>query len=182
VSTDCPAVRICQIVLIMTILMAVPASSHQLQAAISSVTFIPRNNTIEVIHRFYSHDAEHALSLLTGHHVDILQDKEAQHAFGRYVSEHFQLSGQDGTELPLSLVGVELEGDFIWVYQETPIPGQLSELSISNSALLDVTPGQVNTVNVECGGELDTLVFSEKLRTARVEIDFDACVTTPALR
>jgi hypothetical protein len=161
---------------------AVSVSAHQLQAAISTVTFVNRNNTIEVIHRFYSHDAEHALSSLTGHHVDILQDGEAQQAFGRYVAEHFQLSVQDETELPLSLVGVELEGDFIWVYQETPIPGQLNELSISDSALLDVMPGQVNTVNVECAGKLDTLVFSEKIKTVRVEIDFDTCVTTPAIR
>lgn len=174
--------RICQVVLIVTILMAASASAHQLQAAISSVTFITRNNTVEVIHRFYSHDAEHALSSLAGHHVDILQDVEAQRVFGRYVSEHFQLSGEDETELPLSLVGVELEGDFIWVYQETPIPKQLNELTISDSVLLDVMPGQVNTVNVECAGELDTLVFSEKLRTARVEINFDACVTMPAIR
>jgi len=171
----CVPVRICQLVLIATILTAVSVSAHQLQVAISTVTFVPRNNTIEVIHRFYSHDAEHALSLLTGHRVDLLQDEESQQVFGRYVSEHFQLSGQDETELPLLLVGVELEGDFIWVYQEMPVPRQLNELSISNSALMDVVPGQVNTVNVECGGEVDTLVFSEKSTTAEVKITFEAC-------
>jgi len=174
--------RLCQVVLIVTILVAASVSAHQLKVSISSVTFVTRNSTVEVIHRFYSHDAEHALSSLTGHHVDILQDGQAQQVFGRYVSEHFQLSGEAGAELPLSLVGVELEGDFIWVYQEMPIPKPLNELSVSNSVLLDVMPGQVNTVNVECAGELDTLVFSEKLRTARVGIDFDACVARPGTR
>ena len=169
------SMRIGWIVLIATIFLAAPVRAHQLQVAISTVKFITRNNTIEIIHRFYSHDVEHALSSLTGHRVDIFQDEEARQAFGEYVSEHFQLSGQGETELPLSLVGVELEGDFIWVYQETPIPGQLSELTISDSALLGVTPGQVNTVNVECNGELNTLVFSEKSTTAEVEISLDAC-------
>ena len=63
----------------------------------------------------------------------------------------------------------------IFVYQETPLPGQLSKISVLNTALLDFLPGQVNTVNVECAGELETLEFSEKSTTSRVEIDFSAC-------
>jgi len=155
----------------------VAASAHQLQAAISTVTFVTRSGAIEVIHRFYSHDAEHALSSIKGQRVDIVQDVASQQAFGRYVSEQFQLRDQHETELPLSLLGIELDGDFIWVYQETPIPGQLTKLEILNSALLEEIPGQVNTVNIECAGELDTLVFSGKAKTAQADIDFVACLS-----
>ena len=167
--------RVLSIVLIAAICAPLTASAHQLQVAISTVRFIPRTATIEVIHRFYSHDAEHALSSMAGRRVDILRDEASQQAFGRYVGAHFQLRDQDERDLPLSLVGVELDGDFIWVYQEMPIPGSLKGLAVSNSALLDEIPGQVNTVNVECAGELETLEFSEKSTTARVEIDFSAC-------
>ena len=167
--------RVLSIVLIAVICAPLTASAHQLQVAISTVRFIPRTATIEVIHRFYSHDAEHALSSMAGRRVDILRDEASQQAFGRYLSDHFQLRDQDEKVLPLSLVGVELDGDFIWVYQETPIPGELTGLTISNSALLDEIPGQVNTVNVECADDLETLEFSEKSTTARVEIDFIAC-------
>jgi len=171
--------RILWMVLIATILASAAASAHQLQAAISTVTFITRSNSIEVIHRFYSHDAEHVLSTITGQGVDILRDEASQQAFGRYVSEHFQLRDQDEAELPLALLGVELDGDFIWVYQESPIPVQLTGLTVSNSALLDEIPQQANTVNIECAGELDTLIFSETSRTARAGIDFKGCIPPP---
>ena len=167
--------RVLSIVLIAAICAPLTASAHQLQVAISTVRPIPRTATIEVIHRFYSHDAEHALSSMAGRRVDIFRDEASQQAFGRYVGAHFQLRDQDEKALPLSLVGVELDGDFIWVYQETPIPGELIGLTVSNTALLDEIPGQVNTVNVECDGELETLEFTEKSTTARVEIDFIAC-------
>ncbi|MFC1797414.1 DUF6702 family protein [Pseudomonadota bacterium] len=167
--------RVLSIVLIAVICAPMTASAHQLQVAISTVRFIPRTATIEIIHRFYSHDAEHALSSMAGRRVDILRDDEQQQAFGRYLSVHFQLRDQGEKAVPLSLVGVELDGDFIWVYQETPFPGELTGLTISNSALLDEIPGQVNTVNVECADDLETLQFSEESTTARAEINFSAC-------
>ena len=167
--------RILSIMLIAAICAPLTASAHQLQVAISTVRFVPRTATIQVIHRFYSHDAEHALSSMAGRRVDILGDEASQQAFGRYVDAHFQLHDKGDKLIPMSLVGVELDGDFIWVYQETPIPGELTGLTVSNTALLDEIPGQVNTVNVECASELETLEFSEKSTTARVEIDFRAC-------
>ena len=168
--------RILSIVFIATICSPMTASAHQLQVAISTVSFIPRMATIEVIHRFYSHDAEHALSSIAGRRVDILGDETSQKAFGRYVEAHFQLHDQGDKLIPMSLVGVELDGDLIWVYQETPIPGELTGLTVSNTALLDKISGQVNTVNVECAGELETLEFSDKSTTERVEIDFSGCL------
>jgi hypothetical protein len=52
----------------------------------------------------------------------------------------------------------------------------LTELSVTNPVLLDLLPGQVNTVNVECGGELSTLEFSGNSRAARAAINFSACL------
>lgn len=168
--------RVLSIMLMAAVCVPPTASAHQLQVAISTVKFIPRTASIEVMHRFYSHDAEHALSSIAGQRVDILQDEALRQEFGRYLGDHFNLRDQHEKALPLSLVGVELDGDFVWVYQETPIPGSLTGLTVSNAALLDVIPGQVNTVNVECADELETLEFSAKSRTARVKIDFNACI------
>ena len=167
---------ILRIALISTLLTPAAATAHRLKAAISTVTVVASTGNMEIIHRFYSHDAEHALSSITGQRADVLQDEASQQAFGRFVSERFMISDQDEKELPLSLLGVELEGDFIWVYQETPIPAHLTGLEVQNSALLEEVPGQVNTVNIECGSELETLVFSGTFIKAGVEMDFTACV------
>ncbi len=141
--------------------------AHQLQVAMTTVSVNTRTGSIEVIHRYYSHDTEQVMSVIAGEQVDLMQTEAVQQRFGQYVSEHFHLRDQDNMELPLSLVGVEPEGDTIFVYQETPLPEHLGELSVLNTALLDVINGQVNTVNVSCGEELSTLEFS---RTSKVPL------------
>jgi hypothetical protein len=153
--------------------------AHQLQVAMTTVSFKTASGTIEVIHRFYTHDTEQVLSQLAGKQVDLLDDGVMQRQFGRYVSENFQLTDQASKPLPLSLVGVELEGDFIWVYQETAIPAKLRELTVLNTALLDTLPNQVNTVNVECGNVISTLEFSGNIRTQSADIDFGLMGSCP---
>jgi hypothetical protein len=155
------------------------APAHQMQVAMTTVTIKAASGTIEVIHRFYTHDTEQVLSQLAGKQVDLVGDGQIQQQFGRYVSENFQLTDQAAKPLPLSLVGVELEGDFIWVYQETTIPAQLSELTVRNTALLDILPKQVNTVNVECGDMISTLEFSGSIRTQSANIDFGEMGSCP---
>lgn len=149
--------------------------AHQQQVSMTTVTFNFRTNSVEIIHRFFAHDTEHAMSIIAGNQADIMFDETVQLRFGRYVSENFQLLDQDKKALPLSLVGVEIDGDVIWVYQETPLPGQLAEITVLNSVLLDILANQVNTVNVECGKELSTLRFSGNVRAATSSIDFSAC-------
>jgi hypothetical protein len=164
------------LLLALVCLTPIATTAHQVQVALTTVTFSARTGSVEVIHRYYTHDTEHAMSILAGRQADIMLDEAVQQLFGRYVGKHFQLLDQDGKELPLALVGVELEGDIIWVYQETSLPGHLTELSVTNPVLLDLLPAQVNTVNVECGGELSTLEFSGNSRTAPAAIDFSACL------
>ena len=146
--------------------------AHQMQVAMTTVSFKPASGTIEVIHRFYTHDTEQVMSQLADKQVDLVGDEQIQRQFGHYVSENFQLKDQAEKQLPLSLVGVEVEGDFIWVYQETTIPAQLRELSVLNTALLDILPNQVNTVNIECGDMISTLEFSGTIETQSANIDF----------
>ena len=167
-----------RVLLASTALLAIAglAHAHQMQVAITTVTINLRTDSIEVIHRFFTHDTEHAMAQITGRPADIMLDEKVQQQFGRYVGKNFKLFGQDKMELPLSIVGVELEGDVIWVYQEAPLPGDLAELTVINLALLELIPNQVNTVNVECGDDLSTLRFSIGAKPAAANIDFGGCI------
>lgn len=157
-------------VLLATALLAPAALGHQLKAAISTVLFNERTQRVEVMHRFYSHDAEHALKRLRDADVDIVDSEDDQLHFGVYVHERFELVG-DGTALPLTLRGVELDGDFLWVYQAAPMPDPLpASLTIAHGALRDVWPEQVNTVNVERAGSIETLTFRGDRRHQRIEL------------
>lgn len=163
--------------LAIALLLPLAAPAHQMQVAITTVSFNTRAESIEVIHRFYTHDTEHVMSVIAGRQADMTIEQAVQQRFGQYVSENFHLFDQANAELPLALVGVELEGEVIFVYQETSLPAYLVEISVLNSALLDTLPAQVNTVNIECGEEFSTLEFSAAQKTVRpASIDFSACL------
>ncbi len=147
----------------------VPAAAHQQKAAITKVLFNPRTGNIEVMHRFYMHDAEHAVRQIFGKDADIIGSAETQSIFADYVGERFALiSGE--TELPLSPVGFEIERVFFWVYQETPITDGISDLTIKHDALRDVWPQQINTVNIEGLGEVKTATFDGTIELKTITI------------
>ena len=160
---------------LLSLALATTLLAHQMQVAISTVTFKQNATTIEVIHRFYTHDAEHAMSELNSRRVDIIMYEEIQQQFGQHVVDNFQLLDQHKKVVPLSLVGVELEGHFIWVYQEAELSAAIDKLVVINSSLLDLVPGQVNTVNVECGDQLSSLTTTGDIRVAAANIDFTTC-------
>lgn len=149
--------------------ISVPAAAHQQKAAITKVLFNPRTGNIEVMHRFYLHDAEHAVRQIFGKDADIIGSKETQSIFADYVGERFALKNGD-VELPLSPVGFEIERAFFWVYQETPMVTDISDLTIKHNALRDVWPQQINTVNIEGLGEVKTATFSGSIELKTVVI------------
>jgi hypothetical protein len=149
------------------------ANAHQIKSAVTSILFNANSKNLEVMHRFYLHDAEHAVAKLNGKGADIFSDKKTQDMFADYVIDRFKLM-KDGKELlPLEKIGYELEGKFFWVYQETAKPEQISSLQVKHSALQDIWPEQVNTVSIEgvINGDksLQTLTFNKSGKVLEVE-------------
>jgi hypothetical protein len=134
-------------------------SAHQQKEAVTRVLFNPRTANIEVMHRFLLHDAEHAVRKLLDSEADILGSEATRQAFAAYVYERFSIADQDGNVIALSGVGKEIDGRFIWVYQEAPISEGISALRIRHGALRDLWPEQVNLVNVERNGNLASARF-----------------------
>ena len=62
-------------------------------------------------------------------------------------------------DLALQYVGEEIDGQFLWVYQEIPVEEGIAALTIVNVALRDVWPDQSNLVNIERDGEIYSLTF-----------------------
>ena len=146
-------------------------SAHQQKTAISTVLFNPRTENIEIMHRFRVHDAEHAVKEIFGKDADIIGSKETQQQFGDYVNQRFSLFDNEQQSLPLKMVGVELEGQFFWVYQETTQPTKLNNMTVRHNALRDLWPKQINTINVEGKGKLQTLTFSDSVGLLKVSFD-----------
>lgn len=153
------------------LLAAFSLSAHQQKSAISTVLFNPRTENIEIMHRFRVHDAEHAVKEILGKDADIIDSKKTQEQFGEYVNQRFNLFDSDEQPLPLKMVGVELDGKFFWVYQETTQPTKMDNMTIRHDALRDLWPEQVNTINVEGKGKLQTLTFTDSVELLKLTFE-----------
>jgi hypothetical protein len=151
--------RIAIVVVTWTLLSS--AFAHQQKEAITRVLFNPRTGNIEVMHRFLLHDVEHASEALFGTSADLLKNAEDRDRFEDYVHKRFGLTDQDGTPIALTPVGNEIEGRFLWVYAEAPIPEALSALNIAHSALHDAWSEQTNLVNIERGSDVRSALFQD---------------------
>lgn len=157
------------ILMLLAALFMGAAFAHKQKAAVTEVTFNIRSGMVEVAHRFIIHDAEHAISDVVGERRDLINDQEAQQFFAEYVASHFDLNINDKTA-NLTLVGGEIEGGHIWIYQEAPAPFFVTRIALNQSALTEVWPGQVNTVNVRTGDAVQTLTFSSDAGLKRVGV------------
>lgn len=155
--------------LLVALLLAIPAAAHQQKVTITSIAHNPRTQTLEVVHRIPLHDAEHALKTQGARAPDIVNDIDSRRAFARYVAKRFSIA-RDGAPLDLQLLGTEIDGGRLLVYQEAPSPGQGSDLVVRSQILTDVWARQENRVNMGTGTEVDTLVFAkgDPARTARL--------------
>ena len=141
-------------------LLLPPAWAHQQKEAITRILFNPRTQNIEVMHRFLLHDAEHAVKEIRRANANILASEDDRDFFSTYVHQHFSIADQDGNTLALKAVGHEIEGRFIWVYAETAIPPEIRSLTLRHDVLRDIWPEQVNLVNIERHGDVQSATFT----------------------
>jgi hypothetical protein len=139
------------------------ASAHQQKTAVTRILFNPNTGNIEVMHRFFVHDAEHAAGLIFGERQALMESAESRALFSSYVINGFAVEAhyEDGStaELDLTLLGSEIDGQFLWVYQEIPQTEKVVAMTIVNLALRDVWADQSNLVNIERGGRVYSLTF-----------------------
>ena len=150
-----------------TSLLSSIALAHAQKAALTEVLFNARSGNIEVAHRFALHDAEQAVRDELKIDGNLATSPDAQASFATYVAERFSLATQDGVTLPLTVLGTQLDGGYLWVYQEVPYQTEgvkadtWKVLRVRNYVLRDIWPDQTNTVNVKRGKMIRTVVFSE---------------------
>ncbi|WDE05096.1 hypothetical protein SG34_027990 [Thalassomonas viridans] len=153
--------RFLYLVPLLLITMANTALAHQQKAAETTVLFNKRSGQLEVAHRFYLHDTEHAVQSLFDKKADILNSADTQQKFADYVAQQFYLRTLADEKLPLTKVGHEVEGKFFWVYQDTKLPAETKGLKLYNGSLRELWPTQINMVNIQGQGKVRTLYFSD---------------------
>ena len=154
--------------LIVILCFSQPVVAHQQKDALTEILLNPRSGNLEIAHRFYIHDAEHAAKQISGEKQDFFNSETLQAAFYQYVVDEFNLM-VDGKPLELTTLGFELEGAFFWAYQEAPFNRPLESIDIRQGALLEFWPTQTNIVNVQNSDkEILTAIFRNPLQTRRL--------------
>ncbi len=134
------------------------AIAHQQKYATTTVSLNARNGNLEIVHRFLVHDAEHVVKHLFSSDADFNNQPETQKNFANYVVDHFNIKLNDQASV-LDVIGFESDEKFFWVYQEVVKPEHITQIQIRQTALHETWPRQVNLVNIEGFGGVNSMEF-----------------------
>jgi hypothetical protein len=137
-------------------LAAVAVQAHQQQVATTQLFYNATSGNLEVIHRIIAHDAEHMLKRIIDSSADLTADKAMQQRVSDYIASRCRLA-VNTKPVALNYVGYELDGRFLWVYQELPDVALVSSISIEFDALTEIYPKQTNLVNLEGLGPIQSV-------------------------
>lgn len=116
-------------------------------------------NSLEVQFRFFSDDLEKVLGEGDSFHVRLGDDREADNAdelIFDYLFEHVSISGEGWNEVQVNYIGKDVDNEITLVYLEYTGISKWSEVTISNSIMLDLFEGQSNDISLIRGKELET--------------------------
>ena len=138
--------------------LAQVAWAHRAPGSLTTIEWNETSGCTEIIHRLHSHDAELGVASILGVSKFSIIDTEARAQAALYVESRFHIE-QENLELTLELVGAELVGQYLFVYQE--LPKRLdAKIRVRNDILRDVYAEQINQVNINDGGVVRTLTFA----------------------
>ena len=161
--------------ILLGLLVMSTGEAHQQKNAVTRILFNENTGNIEVMHRFFIHDAEHAAGLIFGERQMLAESRESRELFSSYVINRFSIeaSFREGNSevLGLSYVGEEVDGQFLWVYQEIPAQDDITAFTIVNLTLRDVWSDQSNLVNIERDGRIYSLTFDGSAEVLTVKLN-----------
>ncbi len=135
--------------------------AHRAPEGLTTIERNPNAGTIEITHRFHVHDAELALQEILADPDLSFESLEGKAQLALHVESAFQIvDSKNNTPIELKLIGAQIEGDQILVFQEyadkfPPV------IKVRHDALREAFPQQANTLNVKLNSRIRTLVFRD---------------------
>lgn len=138
-----------------------PAAAHRQPEVETTVQVLEAGDgteTMAITHRLHAHDAQQVLRLL-GVHDPVLSDPENQARLALYARDRFEIAG----DAPSEMVGVELEGNYVFIYQQHPEVAAI----VASGILADMSDAWVNFVYLKDHGghTVRSLVLNADHRT-----------------
>lgn len=132
--------------------------AHRLTTTTTQIEINSETGKIDVIHDFHVHDTGIALAaegVLDSPDLAALKER-AQLAL--YTEKSFTLY-QNGSSIPLEIIGAELVRGSVLVYQQGKIDLPVGGLSVRAEMMRKFVPDQINNVDVVIDGKVTSLQF-----------------------
>lgn len=154
--------------------IALPSIADRQPGSLSTVKTNAATGNVEIIHRLHNHDAELGIMAVLKDRSLTMDQLVGRAQLALYVEDRFTLAASDGDEigapLDLELLGAELDGEYVLVYQE--FTGTFpATVAVRNDILRDVFPEQVNHVNIALGKGVRSLTFKDRDRWHHTSIE-----------
>lgn len=148
--------------LVVLVAVSALAHAHRFHAGITDISMNPNSGNTEIVHTFMAHDVEAILENLYQRQFD-LSDPEDVQVFKKYFEKQFMLSDQQGV-LPLKWVGLKVDPNSVIIFQELEQRALPEQVLIRQAVLTDFLSDQVNTLNINKNGVIQTLTFTRNKR------------------
>ena len=153
--------------------VAVASFADRQPGSLSTVKINAATGNVEIIHRLHNHDAELGIIAILKDRSLTMDQLVGRAQLALYIEERFTIAVTDGDEvgapLALELLGAELDGEYVLVYQE--FSGTFpATVAVRNDILRDVFPEQVNHVNIAIDGTVRSLTFKNRDRWQRASL------------
>ena len=136
--------------------------AHKLQYSLTDMYWRLDSGAFEVMHSLHLDDAMTLLAYLGDPNGDLTPESQAQLLL--YTEQHFQLT-RNNEPLALDPVGAQIDGDYLWIYQEQNLKTYPEHLTVTCTLMHDLFPAQQNQVNLRVGDAVRTLRFHQALRS-----------------
>ncbi len=136
------------------LLATTPGMAHRAHFSLTDMWWRVDRSTLEITHSIHLDDAMVLLASLGA--PDGTLDAAMQAKLMHYLERTFSLTS-DGNQLELEPIGAQIDGDFLWLYQELKLPRLPDQLQLSCRVMQDFSAEQVNQVNFRVGDEVRTL-------------------------
>jgi hypothetical protein len=137
--------------------------AHPGHASFAEAGYNHASGRLEIAVRVSAEDFEAALTRRARHPVSLDRTPAAEfdQLAQAYLAESFTVKARDGTRAPHHWVGRELRDgtDELWLYFEAALPGGVAGARLRHAVLLELNPGQLNSIRVRDGPREVTLVF-----------------------
>ena len=143
--------------IVLATMAACPAMAHDAPRVETEVV-LNAENIVEVTHVLQLSTSQRMLYKAGVIDKNDLSGLKARAQLALYTAERFDLFADDA-ELSLELLGAEIDGGHVYVYQIGEVEALPSKWSARNAILRDLNPGFDNVINVPTAEGIQTIVF-----------------------